>query len=514
MSSLIPVSRAFATAVLITSLVACGESVSAPPPPPVDVPRPVAAVEITGALAQLAVNATFTARATLRDAQGNVLEGRTVVWSSTNVAVVSVSQTGHVRAMAPGVATLRAASEGKEASVAVTVVAGTPVVASLTLDATAITLDEAETRRLAATARDADGAPITGVSIAWASNHADVATVSAEGVVTALGIGRATITAVVDGKRAEASVTVLGIADYDLVLDRWDVSGGNIMHSWLHRLDLRTPDAMPAPIFQIAGTSDATTSPDGAKIAFVCESEGPAICVANHDGSGVVLLPAFSQMSGMLGDQPAWSPDGTKIAFRGWMPGGPPGIFNPADIWVMNADGSGKTKITTAAREVDAYESPTWSPRQPDGSYRIAFAHVSRGADGYMRSNIESARADGLDRRPVTQAGAYVDGEPTWSPDGSTIAFVRSGGDVGSDIWLVNATGGSERSLLAADPSSIQRAPAWSPDGRYIAFASNHEIISNFYTYQIYTVRADGTRLTRRTDDRREKGNPAWIRQP
>jgi Tol biopolymer transport system component len=66
---------------------------------------------------------------------------------------------------------------------------------------------------------------------------------------------------------------------------------------------------------------------------------------------------------------------------------------------------------------------------------------------------------------------------------------------------------------VTIEPAGAQRSPAWSPDGGSIAFASNHEVIANYHAWQIYTVRVDGSGLERRTSDRAEKGNPAWIRR-
>jgi Tol biopolymer transport system component len=65
---------------------------------------------------------------------------------------------------------------------------------------------------------------------------------------------------------------------------------------------------------------------------------------------------------------------------------------------------------------------------------------------------------------------------------------------------------------MTADPADAQRSPAWSPDGRLIAFTSNHEVgTDGRYAYQLYTVRADGTRIVRRTSAGTAKENPAWI---
>jgi Tol biopolymer transport system component len=120
-------------------------------------------------------------------------------------------------------------------------------------------------------------------------------------------------------------------------------------------------------------------------------------------------------------------------------------------------------------------------------------------------------RDDGGDKRAITDADHYDD-EPAWSPDGRSIAYVRTGGESMGDVWLVDADGANARPLMANDPPFEQRSPAWSPDGALIAFTSAHEIIGpRSGDYQLYTVRADGTELTRRTSSPVDKRHPAWL---
>jgi hypothetical protein len=474
---------------------------------------PVASVTVTAPAPTVVAGQTATLTATVADAAGRPLTGRTITWTSSAELVATVSPTGAVTAVSPGTTRITATSEGRHASVDLTVLSRGTLVSEVTLDVAAFTLAIGETRQIVATPRDATGAPVAGVTITWSAAGGNVAAaVSTTGLVTALEQGVMTISAGVEGKLGQAIVTVLGNETHDLVFDQWATDAGGIQRPALHQLDLRTPNAEPARMFALDGNREAAPSPDGTRVAYSCtEAFGPAICSSRRDGSDFRLLTP-----GRLADQPAWSPDGEKIAFRGWAAGGPPGIFNPADIYVMDVDGSNVARLTTGVKNVDSYESPTWSPRQADGSYRLAFAHATRAEDGVMRANIVSIRADGDDAKQVTVAGDQTDAEPTWSPDGQTIAFIRTGGEAGGDLWLVNATGGGERALMTAaiEPSGAQRAPSWSPDGRRIAFASDHEIISNYIAWQIYTVRVDGTHLVRQTSGTAEKGNPAWIHRP
>jgi Tol biopolymer transport system component len=357
---------------------------------------------------------------------------------------------------------------------------------------------------LEATARDANGTALPGRAIMWSSSNPAIAAVTTLGRVIARGGGTAIITAICEGKSDAATVVVTELPGFafDLVYDRW--SGTALIQPELYRVDIRAVDATPNRILAAGRTSDATTSPDGTRIAFVAPDGGHTeIFVANADGTNVQRLTS-GQLSA---DQPAWSPDGTRIAYRLWA------NYSPGRIWVMNADGSNPHAVTGEAP--GEHQSPTWSPRRSDGSYRIAYSQAAM-SGGYMRAQIWSVRDDGTDRRVVTDpsSGSYDD-EPSWSPDGSKIVFVRTGSVNAHELLVVNLADGNESTLFAPgyDPEGPQGAPAWSPDGTLIAFVSNHEFDPDGYANQIYTVRPDGTGLRRRTFDKTDKGNPTWIRR-
>ena len=135
---------------------------------------------------------------------------------------------------------------------------------------------------------------------------------------------------------------------------------------------------------------------------------------------------------------PSWSPDSTRIAFT-----------RHSEIWVMNADGTNRTKL------LDNGQCPVWSP---DGT-KIAF--ISK--EGY----IWFMDTDGSNQRKLMpDAGAILN--LAWSPDGTKIAF-------DSPIWVVNADGSDQRKLsdIAED-----FCPAWSPDGTKIAFKSLNRAVT------------------------------------
>ncbi len=172
----------------------------------ITVQAPVATVAVAPATVSILVAATSALTATLRDAANNLLTGRPIVWSTSNAAVATVSETGLVTAVAPGVATVTATSEGKSGNAQVTVLAP---VASVTVAPGATTLLIGANGQLTATTRDAANNVLTGRTIVWSTGNAAVATVSEAGLVTAVAPGVATITATSEGKSGTAQVTVL-----------------------------------------------------------------------------------------------------------------------------------------------------------------------------------------------------------------------------------------------------------------------------------------------------------------
>src|SRR5947209_5886031 len=167
---------------------------------------PVAAVAMSPATAAVLVGATVQFTATLLDAAGNVLSGRSVTWASTGPAVATVSSTGLVTGVAPGAVTITATSEGQTGSAAVIV---NPVpVASVSVSPVSAGIEVGQPVQFTATPLDANGTPLSGRSITWASSAPAVAAVSTGGLVTGVAAGTATITATSEGQGGSAAITV------------------------------------------------------------------------------------------------------------------------------------------------------------------------------------------------------------------------------------------------------------------------------------------------------------------
>jgi len=178
-------------------------------PPPVQTPAPVATVAVALNAGSLTAGQTTQASATLRDASGNVLTGRSITWSSSNAAVATVSSTGVVTSVAAGSAQIVATSEGQTGAATLTVNAPAPApVASVAVALSSGSLTIGQTTQATATMRDASGNVLSGRSVSWTSSAPSVATVNSSGVVTAVAAGTAQIVATSEGQSGNATITV------------------------------------------------------------------------------------------------------------------------------------------------------------------------------------------------------------------------------------------------------------------------------------------------------------------
>jgi uncharacterized protein YjdB len=167
---------------------------------------PVADIVIEPAAPVVALDGTIRLTATARDASGQPLADRGVLWASGDPAMAAVSADGVVTPHAVGRVQIAASAEGHSAIVEVQVTPGS--VAEIALSPSPVSLVQGSTARIAASMRDAAGHDVSSRPVSWSTSAASVATVDASGVVTGVAPGTATITAQSEGRTATVAVSV------------------------------------------------------------------------------------------------------------------------------------------------------------------------------------------------------------------------------------------------------------------------------------------------------------------
>ncbi len=211
-----------------------------------------------------------------------------------------------------------------------------------------------------------------------------------------------------------------------------------------------------------------TWSPDGERLAFASSGVGgprDGIYVMNADGSDFrqVTHPGPPYAS-RPDTQPAWSPDGARIAFArygGEFAPGVPGL-GPSDIWIVDLDGSPERRLTPSARAgTSGATSPVWSPDGTDVGFLID-ADPSGEDTGINETDIDVIGADGTGLRTLFSclADDSFDRCPSsldWSPDGRSLTYH---GPFGTGPFVIAATAGAPRSLASLKGACCVR---WQP---------------------------------------------------
>ncbi len=231
----------------------------------------------------------------------------------------------------------------------------------------------------------------------------------------------------------------------------------------------------------------------GDRIAYVSRTGNRYnydIFAMNADGT---QLQRVNQDYASFESEPAWSPDGTQLAFisnRQVTENTFDGRFN---IFIMDAHGRDQRLLTEFG---GSNSSPDWSP----DSAAIAFQST-------IDENLEiyTIGPDGSNLVNLTQNLAS-DYSPAWSPDGSKIAFVsdRNGNE---DIYVMDADGSNVVQLTTTP--SYDKGPSWSPDGEFLVYYANWGLNS-----EVYVMRSDGSAIFQITDHGNFDGFPDWQPNP
>ena len=219
--------------------------------------------------------------------------------------------------------------------------------------------------------------------------------------------------------------------------------------------------------------TDEPVAVGNGKIAY---RDGYQIVVIEPDGSGRVQLTSGRYNN--YPNYPAWSADGSKIAFVAYDHG-------ETSLFTMNADGSGKTLVQGVTDRIDGFMHPSWSP---DGTQLVFMAGLSGHGDRSIRLYVVNVDGSGLTK--ITR-GRHQDWWPSWSPDGTKIAFVT--GPVGTrrDLATMSPDGSNRTTLVRGSTNYAD----WSPDGSQILFTQNSR-----RGWDVFRINSDGTGRIRLTD--------------
>jgi uncharacterized protein YjdB len=180
------------------------------------IPTPVAFVVVAPPAVTLRVGGAFQFSDTTKDVKHRVLNGRTVVWSSSDTTVAPVDQSGLVLAKKQGLATITATSGAVNGSATVTV--STVPVKTIILAPTNPSVIIGDSTQLSATTKDSAGNILTGRLVTWASSNTAVATIDAAGIATGIKVGADTITATSGGATATTILTVQAVPINSVVI--------------------------------------------------------------------------------------------------------------------------------------------------------------------------------------------------------------------------------------------------------------------------------------------------------
>jgi len=296
-------------------------------------------------------------------------------------------------------------------------------------------------------------------NLTWSTDNPQVATVGEDGTVSGTGHGHARVTATAPGgKTAVADVYVIG----EIVVASSRAGVGRFQLYSAERANLAQFSKITT---DTATATDPAFSPDGSRIAFVSLRDGNAeIYLMNADGTGATRLTTDPQADG----RPAFTSDGQAIVFHSARPAG------KQQVWIVNVDGTGLTQLTRDSINF----APTVSP---DGQ---TIAYVSMRDKNY---DIWLMSRDGSNQRQFTRSPQQRESEPRFLRDG-TLAYLlerREGNRTVQQVVRADLGTGSVTALSGIDFAIASFAV--SPAGDLVALVVNAEPQNRRNpTYKVY----------------------------
>lgn len=368
-------------------------------------------------------------------------------WSVADPAIaVFDAQTGTLTGRAVGKTqlTVRGPGAGLAVTWSINVIAG-----SIRFTQARIGIGLNQRRALHANFADDQGnvlGPASGLT--WSSDNPQVATVGEDGTVAGTGYGHAHVTAAAPGGKSTAA-DVFVVGEIVVASSRGSTNGKFQLYA-TERSNLAQLAKIGAPA-DTASASDPAFSPDGSRIAFVSQRDGnPEIYIMNADGSGATRLSNDPQADG----HPVFTADGQAIIFHSSRTAG------KQQIWAINVDGSGSTQLTK--------DSVNYAPTvSPDGQ-TIAYVS-SRNKD----TDIWLMGRDGTNQRQFTRSPQQRESEPHFLRDGTLTYLVerRDNNRTVQQVMRADLATGASTAITGTDLAITSFAV--SPSGDLVALVVN-----------------------------------------
>ncbi|HEV8380062.1 MAG TPA: Ig-like domain-containing protein [Gemmatimonadales bacterium] len=370
-------------------------------------------------------------------------------WIVTDPGIASFDvQTGTLTGRAVGKTqlTVRGPASGLAVAWNISVIAGS---VKFTQPRVGIGLNQRHTLR-ASYADDQGNVLGPASNLTWSSDNPQIAAVGEDGTVSGAGYGHAKVTATAPGgKTAIADVYVVG--EIVVASSRaFPNTPGKFQLFTVERSNLAQLTKL-TPASDTTSASDPIFSPDGSRIAFVSQRDGnPEIYVMNADGTGATRITTDPQADG----RPAFTADGQTVVFHSARSAG------KQQIWAVNVDGSGTVQLTRDS----VNSSPTVSP---DGQ-TIAFVSTRN-----KETHIWLMARDGSNQRQFTRGAQQRESEPRFLRDGALTYLVerREGNRTVQQVMRADLATGATTALTGTDLAIASFAV--SPSGDLVALVVN-----------------------------------------